>query len=55
MPSKLNRVAIIVEDKRNRPKKKKKKEDGEQSRTLEDLKKGTTSLPSWVVVTPKDT
>lgn len=54
MPSKLTRGAIIIEDKRNRPKKKKKVE-GEQSRTLEDLKKGTTSLPSWAIVPPKDT
>lgn len=48
-----NRGSIIIEDKRNRPKKKK-KEEGEQSRTLDDLKKGTTSLPSWAVVPPKD-
>ena len=54
LPSKLTRGAIIIEDKRNRPKKRKKKEDGEQVRTLDDLKKGTTSLPSWAVVPPKD-
>lgn len=52
MPSSLTRGSIIIEDKRNRPKKK--KVEGEQSRTLEDLKKGTTSLPSWAVVPSKD-
>jgi len=53
MPSALNRGSIIIEDKRNRPKKER-KDDGEQSKTLEDLKKGTTSLPSWAVMPPKD-
>ncbi len=46
------RGSIIIEDKRNRPKRKK-KENGEQSRTLEDLRKGTTSTPSWAIVPPK--
>jgi predicted RNA-binding protein with PIN domain len=53
MPTASTRGSIIIEDKRNRPKKKK-KDEGEQARTLEDLKKGTTSLPSWAVVPPKD-
>lgn len=52
MPSALTRGSIIIEDKRTKPKKK--KEEGVQSRTLDDLKKGTTSLPSWAVMPPKD-
>lgn len=45
---------VIIEDKRNRPKKNRKKDETEKSRTLEDLKRGTTSTPSWAVVPPKD-
>jgi predicted RNA-binding protein with PIN domain len=44
---------VIIEDKRNRPKKNRKKDEMDKSRTLEDLKKGTQSIPSWAVV-PKD-
>ncbi len=45
---------VIVEDKRNKPKKNRKKEEGEKNRTLEEIKKGTTSVPSWAIVPPKD-
>jgi hypothetical protein len=44
---------VIIEDKRNRTKKNRKKDEMDKSRTLEDLKKGTQSIPSWAVV-PKD-
>ena len=58
MPNTFGRGSgnVIIEDKRNRPKRKKKKKDEmEKTKTLEDLKKGTQSRPSWAVVPPKDT
>lgn len=48
MPGAISRGSIIIEDKRNRPKKK--KSEGDKSKTLDDLKKGTASTPSWAVV-----
>ena len=45
---------VIVEDKRNRPKKNRKKDESEHAKTLEDLRKGTTSTPSWAIVPPKN-
>jgi len=53
MPTMSMRGSAIIEDKRNRPKKIPRKEAGETSKTLEDLKKGTKSIPSWAVVPPK--
>jgi predicted RNA-binding protein with PIN domain len=46
---------VIIEDKRNRPKKSRKKAEGEKARTLDDLKEGTKSTPSWAIAPPKDT
>lgn len=45
---------VIIEDKRNRPKKTRRRDESEHAKTLEDLKKGTTSTPSWAIVPPKD-
>ncbi len=45
---------VIIEDKRNKPKKKRMKDETEKSRTLDDMKNGTRSLPSWAVIPPKD-
>jgi len=54
MSTGLTRGAIIIEDKRKRREKKTKKDEDEYTRTLEDLKKGTTSLPSWAIIPSKD-
>lgn len=45
---------VIIEDKRNKTRKVQKKDETEHSKTLEDLRKGTTSIPSWAVVPPKN-
>lgn len=45
---------VIIEDKRSKPKKNRKKDESEHTKTLDDLKKGTTSVPSWAIVPPKD-
>ena len=45
---------VIIEDKRNKPKKDRKKGEMDKTRTLEDLKKGTQTIPSWAVAPPKD-
>jgi len=50
MPTTFTKGSAIIEDKRNRSKKTRKKEVNEMTKTLEDLKKGTTSTPSWAVV-----
>lgn len=53
LPNTLGRGNLIVEDKRSRTKKSTKPK--EESRvTLDDLKRGTKSLPSWAVVPPKN-
>jgi Predicted RNA-binding protein containing a PIN domain len=45
---------VIIEDKRNKARRKvQKKDETEHSKTLEDLRKGTTSIPSWAVMPPK--
>jgi predicted RNA-binding protein with PIN domain len=51
MPNTFTKGSVIIEDKRKR-KKPKKKTENEKSVTLDDLKKGTTSLPSWAIVPP---
>lgn len=52
VPNSLGRGNVIVEDKRNRPKKNVKLKE-EKTCTLEDLKRGTKSIPSWAIVPPK--
>jgi predicted RNA-binding protein with PIN domain len=52
VPNSLGRGNVIVEDKRNRPKKNVKLKE-EKTSTLEDLKRGTKSIPSWAIVPPK--
>jgi len=55
--STVYRGSVIIEDKRNRKKKQKEEKedsssiDGEKAKmTLDDLKKGTKSVPSWAMV-----
>jgi len=54
MPNTFTKGSVIIEDKRKK-KKPKKKAECEKTVTLEDLKKGTTSLPSWAIVPPANT